>query len=94
MNSTGLRLSPCGVPIVVANARQSPVDRRGWSKVSASRNRINRCSYSPRNVCNVSSSLSWRMVSNARLKSIPRNSTVTRCDKYQERIVIILLTFN
>ena len=35
MNSTGLRLSPCGVPIVVANAMQSPVDRRGWSEVSA-----------------------------------------------------------
>ena len=79
MNSTGLRLSPCGVPIVVVNARQSPVDRRGWSEVSASRNRIIRSSDSSTNVCNVSSSLSRRMVSNARLKSIPRNSTVTRC---------------
>ena len=33
MNYTGLRLSPCGVPIFVANAIQSPVDRRGWSEV-------------------------------------------------------------
>ena len=67
------------MPIVVANARQSPVDRRGWSDVPASRNRIICSSDSPRNVCNVSSSLSLRMVSNARLYSIPRNSTVTRC---------------
>ena len=37
VNRTGLRLSPCGVPIVVANAMQPPVDRRGWSEVSASR---------------------------------------------------------
>ena len=44
MNRTGLRLSPCGVPIFVANAMQSPVDRRGWSEVSASRNRIIRSS--------------------------------------------------
>ena len=49
MNSTGLRLSPCGVPIVVANAMQSPVDRWGWSEVSASRNRIIRSSDSSRN---------------------------------------------
>ena len=51
MNSTGLRLSPCGVPIVVANARQSPVDRRGWSEVSASRNRIIRSSDSGISSC-------------------------------------------
>ena len=79
MNSTGLRLSPCGVPIDVAKAWQSPVDSRGSSEVSASSSRIIRISDSSRNVCSVSRSLSRRIVSKARLWSMPRNSIDTRC---------------
>ena len=79
VNSTGLRLSPCGVPMDVAKAWQSPVESRGSNEVSASSRRIYRISDSPRNVCSVSRSLSRRIVSNARLRSMPRNSIDTRC---------------
>ena len=63
----------------VAKAWQSPVDSRGSNEVSASSRRIICISDSPRNVCSVSRSLSRRIVSNARLRSMPRNSIDTRC---------------
>ena len=78
MNNTGLRLSPCGVPIDVVKAWHSPVESRGSSEVSASSRRIIRISDSPRNVCSMSRSLSRRIVSKARLRSMPRNSIDTR----------------
>ena len=65
MNSTGLKLSPCGVPVVEAKARQSPVDRLGSSDVAARRKPIMRNSGSSRIDCNTSRSLSRRMVSKA-----------------------------
>ena len=81
MNTTGLRMSPCGVPIGldVAKAWQSLVEGRGSNEVSASSSRIIRISDSPRNVCSVSRSLSRRIVSKARLRSKPTNSIDTRC---------------
>ena len=60
MKSTGLRPSPCGVPIVVAIAWQSPDDRRGSSDVSARRRRFIGSSDSPKKVESTSVNLSRR----------------------------------
>ena len=69
-------LSPCGVPIVVANAWQSLNDRRGSSNVSARRKRFIRISDSPRKLESTSINLSRRMVSYARLKSMPKTRPI------------------
>ena len=78
VKSTGLRLSPCGVPMEVAKARQSLAERRGSSEgCSARRRRIIRGSQSSRMVCNVpvaSRSIYCRLG----LRSLPNNSSVTR----------------
>ena len=60
-------------------AWQSSVESRGSNEVSASSRRIIRISDSPRNVCSVSRSLSRRIVSKVRPRSMPRNSIDTRC---------------
>ena len=78
VKSTGLRMSPCGVPIVVVNAWQSPDDRRGSSDVSAKRRRFIRSSDSPMKIKSKSINLSRRMVSKARHKSMSGNSTYSR----------------
>ena len=69
--STGDRLSPCGVPMVVANVEPLPRFNLGSNVVSARSIQMIRNSESLTNVSRTVNSLSRLIVSNARLMSIP-----------------------
>ena len=69
--STGDRLSPCGVPMVVANVEPMPRFNICSNVVSARTIRMIRNSESLTNVSRTVNSLSCLIVSNARLMSIP-----------------------
>ena len=63
VKSTGLRLSPCGVSVEVANPWRSAVEKRRSNAISTRRSRLIRNFESPRNVWSVSRNVSLRIVS-------------------------------